>query len=355
MKKSIVGAALLGLMCGAVLTLFGANWIAPNGTEEREPAKQPGTLSTQQPSGGLICYGSVDVEGGVLSLYPTVPGKVVEVVASEGTAVTLGTPLLRLDDELAKYQITEAEAALAAAQVQLRQAANGLTQHKLLVVQQKASLVALEHDLKSAHLLATSKDKLVSSKFLAPEEAAASWELYKKVQAAIDAEKAKLAALQATEPGLLIESAKADVAAKTAQLDKARYGLEQCTVKAPVDGTVSRVLVGKGEVLGPTPKQPAILFCPAAPRIVRAEVEQEFAGVVKAGQQALVFDDTRNDPSPRKGKVVRLADMFTPRRTHLPTVLPVLELRVLEFIVELEPGPSGLRIGERVRVKLVKE
>ena len=35
--------------------------------------------------------------------------------------------------------------------------------------------------------------------------------------------------------------------------------------------------VDPGEVFGPQSRQPALLFCPDKPRIVRAEVEQEFA------------------------------------------------------------------------------
>jgi multidrug efflux pump subunit AcrA (membrane-fusion protein) len=57
------------------------------------------------------------------------------------------------------------------------------------------------------------------------------------------------------------------VAEKQAQVDEARTGLEEYALKAPVDGTVLRVLVSPGDVLGVQPKQPAVLFCPDGRRI----------------------------------------------------------------------------------------
>jgi HlyD family secretion protein len=359
MKKYILSSGLVGLILGASFVLIGAGWVTGPGQEKsqdkREPAINPGTISQPQPSGGLVCFGSVDVEGGTLSLYPAIPGKVIEIAVKEGDTVKAEAVLFKLEDELAQYQLQEAQAALQAAEAQLRKAKNAPQQHKLLIAQQKAGLLALEHDLASARLVASSKDKLVASKFLAPEEASAAWEQHKKLLAAEQAEKAKLEALELNDPSHDLERAEADVLAKKAQLSKAEYGLDQCRVKAPMDGTVVRLLIGKGEVLGPMPRQPAVIFCPDLPRIVRAEVEQEFTSMVQPGQEAILQDETRSNGPTVKGKVTRIAQMYTPRRTNLPINLPLQEVRVLEFIVQLDPQAAPLPIGQRVRVRLVKE
>ena len=88
-----------------------------------------------------------------------------------------------------------------------------------------------------------------------------------------------------------VELAQAEVDAKREQLKKAEYGLKECTVCAPVKGKVLRSQLSVGQVLGPSPTQPVVLFCPAVPYVVRAEVEQEFAGRVAEGQKALIQDD----------------------------------------------------------------
>ena len=58
-----------------------------------------------------------------------------------------------------------------------------------------------------------------------------------------------------------------------------RYHREDCVVRAPTDGTIVRLSAAKGMLLGPgTPLEPAIVFAPAGPLVVRAEVEQADAG-----------------------------------------------------------------------------
>jgi hypothetical protein len=118
---------------------------------------------------------------------------------------------------------------------------------------------------------------------------------------------------------------------------------------------ILRVQVHQGEVLGPQPREPALLFCPSGPRVVRAEVEQEYAARVLIGQEAIIEDAARSSGPTWKGHVVRVADWFAHRRTLLPDTLPVQEVRTLECMVELEPGQPPLRIGQRVRVKLSPE
>src|SRR5207247_2518398 len=98
-------------------------------------------------------------------------------------------------------------------------------------------------------------------------------------------------------------------------LEQAEKALKECELRAPTAGTVLRMLVGKGEVLGPQPKQPAMLFCPAEPRVIRAELDQEAASRIKVGQPAEVEDDAKNGEK-WVGKVESIADSFLQRRTQ---------------------------------------
>src|SRR5207253_11339281 len=110
----------------------------------------------------------------------------------------------------------------------------------------------------------------------------------KELEARESVERGKLRELELHDPVIGIKRAQADVDAKQARLEQALRGEQECLLKAPADGTVLRVLVSPGEVLGANPKQPAVLFCPNGPRIIRAEVEQEFAGRVAVGQVARI-------------------------------------------------------------------
>jgi multidrug resistance efflux pump len=148
-----------------------------------------------------------------------------------------------------------------------------------------------------------------------------------------------------------VDLAGKDLEAKQVVLRKAEQGLKECTVRAPFAGTPLRVLVSVGEVLGPSARQPAVLFCPNEPRIVRAEVEQEFAVRVAVGQKATIVDDATGGGE-WTGKVERISDWYSQRRSILLEPLQFNDVRTLECIISIDPGPKPLRIGQRVRVTM---
>src|SRR5262249_40130876 len=81
------------------------------------------------------------------------------------------------------------------------------------------------------------------------------------------------------------------------------------------------------------------------------EVEQEFAGRVHVGQEAVIQDDTTAGPR-WHGRVIRRADWYTQRRSVSPEPVQFTDVRTLEIIVDLEPDQAPLSIGQRVRVTL---
>jgi multidrug resistance efflux pump len=274
----------------------------------------------------------------------------------EGQEVKAGGVLLRLDDTAARADATAAAAAARAAEAQLAQARHALDLHPLLLAQQEAALEAARRDAASAAHVADAKRSLagVSGSGVRQEEAAAAEEQAKKAQAGVRAEEKKLEALKLRARDLPLEVTRAeqDVAAKKAVLAKAEYAVEQCAVRAPADGRVLRLAVQAGDLLGPQPKTPPLIFCPARPRVVRAEVEQEFADRAAVGQTALIQDDTKGDGRTWTGKVARLADWMAPRRSILPDPSQFFDVRTLECVIHLDPGQPPLRIGQRVRIRL---
>src|SRR5262249_12438592 len=175
--------------------------------------------------------------------------------------------------------------------------------------------------------------------------------LVKELEAAALAAEDKLHELELVDPAADALRAEADVTAKQARLESAQYAVDECSLRAPCDGKVLRVLVGRGDLLGSQPRQPVVQFCPNEPRIVRAEIEQEFAGRVAVGQPASVQDDSRAGPT-WHGKVVRISDWYTHRRSILQEPLQFNDVRTMECIIQLDPHPESPRIGQRMRVSL---
>jgi multidrug resistance efflux pump len=317
----------------------------------RSQEQLPGNSVTAS-GDGVVCFGHVDVEHRVRNLYPAQLGRVEEVPVHEDDSVKAGTVLLRIDSRPAQFLLRQAQADLKAAQSRLRDAQKLPQQHELQIAQQKQAIAAAKHRLSAAKHARDHKQQLVNKGGYGSEaEVSAAAELVNELEAALRAAGDKLRELELIDPAADILRAEADVAAKQARVDNAQYAVDECSLRAPCDGKVLRILVGPGDMLGSQPKEPAVQFCPQEPRIVRAEVEQEFAGRVALGQAALIQDDSRAGPT-WHGKVIRISDWYTHRRSILQEPLQFNDVRTLECLVQLDPHPQTPRIGQRVRVSL---
>jgi len=303
----------------------------------------------------VVCVAFVDAENGVVPLYPLQPGRVLKVVAKEGETVKSGATLMEMENTLARAQLAEAEADVAAGGEQVKQALLLVEQQKQSVSAQKAGIEAKEFELGSAKAKLKQLESLVKNKLAKPEELESASELMRAGEKAVEVEQAKLRAAQTLKPEIAVEQARNDLKAREARLEKARFALEETKIKAPADGSVLRWYIHEGETLGPAPRTPAMMFCRAGKKVVRAEVEQEFARRVHAGQKAEIRDDTTVSGPVYNGKVTKVSDWYSHRRSIILEPLQYNDVRTLECLIEIEEseGKPPLRIGQRVRVKLM--
>src|SRR5579875_2460704 len=247
-------------------------------------ADHPPTPSTSAPTSAeedkpWNSLGYVDVEGGVTPLYPLQMGRVKSIEVKENEFVKAGTPLFRLDDTVPRLKVLEAKAGVEAAQGQLQAAqAEAEALDKKIAAQREAIKVA-EIEVQRARALRDTKRKFGEDSIGSKFEAEDANYLFEKAQRAVRGEQAQLAALEVLKEKTAgaIAMAQANLKDKQALLAEAENALEECVVRAPVDGVPLRILITIGETLGAHPHQPAIQFAPNRPLLVRAEVEQEFA------------------------------------------------------------------------------
>jgi multidrug resistance efflux pump len=298
-----------------------------------------------------VALGHVDAEAGVTPLYPLQYGRVRSIEARENEAVQAGAPLLHLDDTLAALQVEEAQTALAATRDRLAQAEEMARQYREKVAAQKQAVEAARCDAELARIQRDRVKRLnregVSGN---PEDVQSAEVVVEKAAAGLQGEEKKLAALEALDPDVGIRLAKRDVDAKQLLLRKAQKARDEHTLRAPFAGTPLRILAGVGESLGPNPRQAAIQFCPAGPLVVRADVDQEFAGRVRERQAVRVLDHiTGKEIGP--GRVERIAGWYAHRRSIIQEPLQFSDVRTLECLVKLDPGTYSIRVGQRVRVE----
>ncbi|VTS08246.1 HlyD family secretion protein [Tuwongella immobilis] len=362
------------VVLGAI-TLVVSMMAAGNGLQTRAndptPPTPPQQRNTRANSGsegaGVVAYGNVDVEAGQIPLFPpTFPQpsyiRRISDKAVEGAQVKKDDVLVELDDTLARLKVQEAEAGLKQAQGKLSQvqaeADRATTTQAALKRQQEKAVEAKRRELASARIRYDQLRDLQAKNFANRFEVTAAEEGIKALEAALDVETLKLEQVINAKIDFSAGMMQAEGAVDQykAQLEQAKYGLSLMTIKAPSDGTILRSLVTDGLQFGPQSKQPAFLFLPKSPLIVRVDIDQDFAHRIQIGQQAVLFDDTQSNVR-WKGKVTRIGTSFLPRRTSvmLPDPLQLSEGRVLECIVTVEEGGSGnpkLRVGQKLRVSI---
>jgi multidrug resistance efflux pump len=339
-------AAITVALCSAAL-MFRRSRAAPSSPTPSQVAEKSGTTR----GAGVVCFGVVDLEHGVISLAPVQPGRITEVLVHENQSVSEGVEMLRLDDRQARSRLAEADAAVQAAASQVEQARKTPEQNRKRVIEQEATLDVMRSRLAAAkHALAREQD-FAKQKVVANVDVTAAQEKVREVEAMERIEIQRLAEVQAEDVESSLKRAEAELAAATARRDQARLALEEYRLKAPKSGTVLRILVGPGEILTAQSAQPAILFAADEPQVIRATVEQEFAPRVKEGQPALVQDEADSSLTWR-GRVERVAGWYSQRRTVLHDPSQMSDVRTLECVVILEPDQPRLRLGQSVRVYL---
>lgn len=350
-SRQLLWIAAMALLIGSAA---GPAYLLSHPTGAASGAPDRSASVARPASKGVVCFGYVDVEHGVASLSPLQPGRVAELSIRETEEVAAGTVLLRLEDRQAKLRVAEAESALEAARVQLAQAQQAPEQHRARLAQQRAAVEASRRRLSGARHALARKEQLLRAQQVAMEEVATAEDLVRELEALEQASVEKLAELETIDPSAERKRAEAEVAAMQARLDQTRQALDECALKAPSAGTVLRILASPGDVLGGQPGKAAVLFCPKGPRIIRTEVEQEFAGRLALGQPAFVEDDAGSGDTWR-GRVLRISDWYTQRRAVLQESFQLNDVRTVECLIALDAEQPSLRIGQRVRVTINRE
>lgn len=305
---------------------------------------------------GVVCLGRVDIEGGLLPMVPQQPGAVTEILCYEGQPVRQGSELLKVNEEPFLKKVAEGEAGVQIAEAQLAQARQSLEQFKQLLRQQQAAVDAANAKLAAAQAQLKQAEKVrgLNIPQVSPEEVEQARQAVEGYKAGVIAEEAKLEQIRRGSPEPKIEEAAKNVDFRRAQLEQAREALGRCTLRAPQDGTVLQLLATIGSQYGSQPQQPAVIFAPNGPRIVRVEVDQEFSGRVSLGATATITDEASVGPV-YYGKVLRVADAFLPPRNHnfsADLLSGGNNNRVLEAIVSIDPAPTMPKLGQRMRVTI---
>ena len=217
------------------------------------------------------------VEADVVAIAPRVGGLVTEVLVPDDAAVKQGQPILRLDDADFRVRVRQAEAELETARAQAAAA-------DAQIAAARASVTRAEAEAERAALDLRRAEDLKAGDAIAADRYDATRTSNETARAGAGVNRAQYAAA-------LANASLAHARAKGAQaaLDLARLQLSWTEVRAPGDGTVSRLAARVGQIV--QPGQPLGQLVPDATYVV-ANFKETQVGAIRPGQRVEVQVDT---------------------------------------------------------------
>lgn len=231
-----------------------------------------------------------------ITISSQVSGIVTGMYVTEGSVVNIGDRLASIDSTDLKLQYLQAEANLRAAEAQLRLAREGSRQED--VIQAETSFESARSDLKRMEELWEAKS--ISAKQL--EDARTRYTLAEQM-------------LQKVKSGLRKEEIDLALARRdqaSAQVASLRKKLSDCAINSPVDGTVIKQFVEKGELVGPG--MPIIQIADLQTMHLDVYVRETLLPRIQLGQSVEVKVDAFKDRS-FSGEIIYISSKaeFTPR------------------------------------------
>ena len=245
-------------------------------------------------------------------IAPLLPGLITEVYVKVGDHVKRGDPLFRQDTRDAQSRVAA----------------------------QEAQVVLLEAQVKEAEVkVADKKDDLARSDRLLAQRVISE-----------DVQKRKYFDLQSAESSL--GSARANLLLARAQLSQAQVNLDLMTVKAPRDGVILRQDLHEGEYAGVSPSDPnnpSLLLGDTTHLQLRADVDEDSASRVRAGNDALAFiKGMRSNPIPLR--FVRIEPYVTTKKSLTGDSTERVDTRVLQVIYQFDQSKVPVYVGQQMDV-----
>ena len=322
---------------------------APSGSAIQGSAVQDSAVrgSSVQSSWDAVTLGRVEPRSGEIKIAAPLPGgRIAEVLVKANEEVFAGELLVRLDDEEALARVAEADAQVAL--------------HKRARNDQSAP--AASSDRRKAEDATADAERGLAEARSALDKTTTDWRAGNASKADLDAARLALSRtqdrLRERQDALTKLKASADTPLPTrlegelnvaqAEWRVAQVVLEKTQIRAPADGVVLRVGARKGELAVPTSEPALLVIGDVSALRVRAEVNEQDLGRIRAGQGVLVraaaFHGREFD-----GKVSSIARVVGPSRINSGDPRRFNDVDVLEVVVDL-PDPGPLVVGEQVDV-----
>jgi len=288
------------------------------------------------------------VQADITVIAPKVAGYVANVAVGDNQKVHSGAVLLTIDPADYRAKLASAEAELERAQAAAVTLGVDAGRQQALIAQARSHVVGAQADMDWARRELLRYGQLQKDQFASVQrveraraDATRGAAALQEANAEATSAQRQLAVLNARQ-----REALADVAAARATLEAARIDLDNCTIRAPIDGVVGNRLVRAGQYVRPGTQLLAVV--PLDKVYVVANFKETQIESMKVGQRVEFHADAYPDV-----KLEGVVDSFSPASGALFSLLPPenatgnftkIVQRVPVKIMLSGPVPTGMRL-----------
>ena len=303
---------------------------------------------------------SGQVEATEVRVAPEVGGRLIELRVDEGSRVTRGDVIARLDTRDTALQIDRARAERASAEAQLRLVQAGsrvedVRQAQAQVDAAHADVTAIEAELKAAETDLARFEALLEANAGSQKQrddaqarVDVARERQRGAQERVQAAREVVTRLKAGPRREEIDVARSRVAAVDAQIAVLEKALGDADIAAPVTGVVTQKLVDSGELLAP--RVPFVVVTDLDNVWANLYVPEPMVPRVRLGQTATVFTDAGGPGLQGKVTYISPRAEFTPRNVQTADERSRLVYRIK---VSVDNKEGVLKQGMPVDAELV--
>jgi multidrug resistance efflux pump len=301
--------ALLGTIAGARSMMTGSR-------DDPDP-------TAPEDSADVYCTGYTDTASGLLMPHPSLlgTGKVRAILVKTGDVVKAGKPLVQLEDRSAQDRLAIENQELETARARLANAREQASNDIKIIEQQnrvdRAAATCESLQLQYAEAKKSAAEN-VARKADAQNAEIALRQAVKDKQAA----EAVLAKLKSSDPNIALKEYEEALKTQMLKVKAAESALEEdYVIRAPCDGTIVEI---NYQIGGPCPlpfgdpsASRALVMRHDEPLIIRAEIDQECAMMVKIGQKTTItIHGASGSEYTLTGKVEKLSTFMQKSRPH---------------------------------------
>lgn len=292
--------------------------------------------------------GRIDSEDEARQLVAAVDGVIARVYVNRGDRVAAGQPLIAIDCD-ARRATTLARMADARQADSAEQVVRAGTTADLAVA--AAEVQSAEAVLANERQQFARAAEIQARGFLSKSAYDQRLQSKASAEAALAAARARLRDLQSGARPAETLAAAATAQAAYGEAGVANAMAEQCTLKSPVAGEVLQIFRREGEFSGASQGTPLIVVGDLSQLVVRAEINERDAALVRTGQKADIWIE--GSPGRWQGRIAHMASFMGRRsaRSLDPTDRFDRDVRevFVSFTGEAPPPLVGLRVTVGVR------